>query len=162
MTGLEGPALFNSPLETGIRTLVILDAAYPRAFDLTELTWLDHLVVHTADIGGPASLHPDLPHRSGELLVRRPIVEQGLVLMRRQHLVVLERTGCGHVYRAGDEGTDIVGHLRSEYARALRVRARWLVAHIANMDTAELKRLVKQKIGRWSIEFQAQQERLLL
>ena len=41
-----GPQLFNSPLETGIRALAILDAAYPRAFDLSEPTWLDHLVVH--------------------------------------------------------------------------------------------------------------------
>jgi ABC-three component (ABC-3C) system Middle Component 2 len=62
--------LFNSSLETGVRAVVVLDAAFPRAFDLSQLTWLDHLVVHTADIGGPDSLHPDIPQRTGELLVR--------------------------------------------------------------------------------------------
>ena len=50
--------LFNSTLETGVRSVVILDALHPRAFDLAHLTWFDHLVVHTSDIGGPGSLHP--------------------------------------------------------------------------------------------------------
>ena len=70
--------LFNSSLETGVRSAVILDATFPRAFDLSQLTWLDHLVVHTADIGGPDSLHPDIPQRTGELLVRRRLVEDRL------------------------------------------------------------------------------------
>jgi hypothetical protein len=43
---------FNSPLETGIRALVLLEAFYPRQCDLIEMTWLDHLVVHTADLDG--------------------------------------------------------------------------------------------------------------
>jgi hypothetical protein len=83
----EQPALFNSPLETGVRAVVILEAFFPRPFDLIRLTWLDHLVVHTADVGGPESLHPDLPQRTGEVLVKRRLVEAGLNLMRRLHLV---------------------------------------------------------------------------
>jgi|SRR5258708_6684097 hypothetical protein len=68
---ISNVALFNGSLETGMRAIVVLDAAYPRSFDLAWLTWCDHLVVHTADIGGPPSLHPDIPQRTGELLVRR-------------------------------------------------------------------------------------------
>jgi len=49
----RGVALFNGALETGVRAVIVLDAAYPRCFDLARLTWCDHLVVHTADIGGP-------------------------------------------------------------------------------------------------------------
>ena len=79
--------LFNSVLETGVRSVVILNAAHPFSFDLLHLTWFDHLVVHTADVGGPESLHPDLPQRSGELLVRRRLVEDGVTMMRRLHLV---------------------------------------------------------------------------
>jgi hypothetical protein len=84
------PHPFNSALETGIRALVVLEAFHPRHCDLTELTWFDHLVVHTSDIQGedvPFSLHPDLPNRAGELLVRRRLVEESLLLMQRLHLV---------------------------------------------------------------------------
>src|ERR1700724_3559144 len=100
---LSYPPLFNSSLETGVRAVVVLDAAFPRAFDLSQLTWLDHLVVHTADIGGPDSLHPDIPQRTGELLVRRRLVEGGLTLMRRLHLVDTNTTDEGIVYSAREE-----------------------------------------------------------
>ena len=55
MTGLEGPALFNSPLETGIRTLVILDAAYPR------------MMAHAATLqpGGPLGHHAGITVKQG-------------------------------------------------------------------------------------------------
>jgi hypothetical protein len=158
----SGPSLFNSLLETGMRSLVILDAAYPRAFDLSEMTWLDDLVVHTADIGGPTSLHPDVPHRSGELLVRRPLVEQGLTLMRRQHLVVRKSSPRGVLYRASDEGTAIVDHMRTNYAQVLRARARWLAERVEPLVAQELKRLVDDRFGRWSIEFDAPQRRIRL
>src|SRR5690242_8335927 len=92
-------ALFNSSMETGVRATIVLDAVYPRAFDLTRMTWLDHLVVHTGDIDGPPSLHPDIPQRTGELLVRRRLVEDGLNIMRRLHLIDARVTREGILYQ---------------------------------------------------------------
>jgi len=100
MTGAVHPNLFNGALETGVRSVVILETAYPHGFDLTQLTWLDHLVVHTSDLGGPDSLHPNVPQRNGELLVRRSLVEQGLMLMQRLHLIEAKFTPEGIVYVA--------------------------------------------------------------
>src|SRR6266446_4032101 len=79
--------LFNSSLETGVRAVVVLDAAFPRAFDLSQLTWLDHLVVHTADIGGPDSLHPDIPQRTGELHRTRDDREGDRIVRDRIRLI---------------------------------------------------------------------------
>jgi hypothetical protein len=156
----ESPAgdapLFNSPLETGVRAAVVLDAAYPRNFDLTELTWLDHLVVHTADIGGPESLHPDIPQRTGELLVRRRLVEEGLNLMRRLHLVEAQTTSEGIVYTAREEASAFVESLRSVYARELRRRAQWLAGYLREISRDELARLIAARIGRWAVEFQGE------
>ena len=101
--GSSPPPLFNSPLETGVRATIVLDATHPRAFDLAHVTWLDHLVVHTADIGGPTSLHPDIPQRTGELLVRRRLVEDGLNMMRRLHLIEAKIVEQGIVYQASEE-----------------------------------------------------------
>src|SRR5689334_23023201 len=116
--------LFNSQLETGTRAMVILDAAYPRALDLARLTWFDHLVVHTKDIGGPESLHPALPGRTGELLVRRRLVEDSLALMRRLHLVDVVHDDNGISYRASDDAPAFINLLRSKYAQALKERAK--------------------------------------
>lgn len=147
-------ALFNSPLETGIRALVVLNAAHPQAFDLAQLTWFDHLVVHTADIGGPESLHPDVPHRSGELLVRRRLIEEGLTLMRRRHLVDLLPSDQGFVYRASDEAEAFIEMIRSKYGRALRNRAAWLAEHVCQLQPKQLANLIAHRIGRWNVEFQ--------
>lgn len=153
MSGGTAVELFNSPLETGVRALVVLDAAHPMAFDLSQLTWFDHLVVHTGDIGGPPSLHPDLPHRSGELLVRRPMVEASLSLMRRLHLVDIVVGEKGFLYRAGEDAYPFVELMRSPYARALKERARWLAENVCAMEAERIERLVAEKIGRWNVEF---------
>lgn len=151
----SAPALFNSPLETGVRAIVVLNAAFPRAFDVTEITWFDHLVVHTGDIGGPPSLHPDVPQRSGELLVRRRLVEESLLVMRRLHLVEFVPNGdIGLLYRASDESVGIIELLRTPYSVALRDRAEWLATNVLSRSRPELEDLVAERIGRWRIEFQ--------
>lgn len=150
------PPLFNSALETGVRAVVVLDAAYPRAFDLAQLTWLDHLVVHTADIGGPESLHPDIPQRTGELLVRRRLVEDGLNLMRRLHLINSATTDNGIVYTATDEASALVESMRSSYARELRHRSQWLADYVSRTSADALAKLVADRIGRWAVEFQGE------
>ncbi len=147
------PKLFNSPLETGVRALVILNATYPKAFDLSQLTWFDHLVVHTGDIGGPDSLHPNVPHRSGELLVRRCLIKDSLTLMRRLHLVEAYPNEHGIVYQATDDAYPFVDLLRSKYAMDLKGRAQWLAERVCNLDEKEIKNLIIQKMGRWNIEF---------
>jgi hypothetical protein len=155
MTDARHPELFNGALETGVRSVVLLNTAYPRAFDLKELTWLDHLVVHTGDISGPESLHPNVPQRDGELLVRRSLVEQGLTLMRRLHLVEARYGASGIVYVALDQAAPFVTLIRTAYGRALKERATWLVRYLTERGDKHLHDVITQKIGRWAVEFQS-------
>lgn len=155
MTASAHPELFNSPLETGVRSVVLLDTAYPRAFDLKELTWLDHLVVHTGDISGPESLHPNVPHRDGELLVRRSLVEQGVTLMRNLHMIEAKYGENGIVYAARDQAAPFVKLIRTQYGRALKARAVWLIAYLSERGEEHLHEVITQKIGRWAVEFQS-------
>ncbi|KPF64565.1 hypothetical protein IP79_04695 [Porphyrobacter sp. AAP60] len=152
----EPIGLFNSKLETGTRAVVLLDAAYPRALDLTRLTWFDHLVVHTGDAGGPSSLHPALPERTGELLVRRRLVEDSLTLMRRVHLVDAVVDEHGVAFRASDEAAPFVNLMRTEYAQTLKECAKWLIEHFADLSAEELARRVEHRLDRWSVEFSSE------
>lgn len=148
--------LFNSPLETGVRAVVVLNAAYPKAFDLSQITWFDHLVVHTSDIGGPKSLHPDVPYRSGELLVRRSLIEESLTLMRRLHLVDVLPDERGIVYQASDEAYSFLELMRSKYACDLKTRSEWLAENFCSMGKEQMENLITDKLGRWGIEFQSE------
>ena len=147
---------FNSTLETGIRALVLLDAFHPRRCDLLELTWLDHLVVHTGDLDGqdaPQSLHPDLPNRAGELLVRRQLVEKSLRLMQRVHLVEVFETEEGISFGASEDAPSYLDLLQVPYSAALKERARWMAKRFAGLKTDEMRSLVESRIGRWVADF---------
>jgi hypothetical protein len=146
---------FNTPLETGIRSIGILVAAYPRAFDLQRLVAFDHLVVHTGDIGGPTSLHPALPMRSTELLVRRGIVERGLLLMMSRRLVDREPTSNGIFYRAGEMAETFITSLTSPYLVALRDRASWVAEAFSDMQQDTFREMLRAAFGRWMEEFQS-------
>lgn len=155
----DGVPLFNSPLETGIRALVLLEALHPRSCDLTELTWFDHLVVHTSDLDGlagdkaPPSLHPDLPGRVGELFVRRTLVERSLRLMHQVHLVDIAHDDGGIQFRASEDAPSFLGMLQAPYTVELKRRAGWLAEHVRDLSTMEIATLIDASIGRWEAEF---------
>jgi hypothetical protein len=146
--------LFNGPLETGVRAVVVLNAVFPLQLDLADITLLDHLVVHTADVDGPASLHPNLPQRTGEMLVRRRLIEQGINLMRRFQMISAHPLQEGIFYQATDDASAFAELLRSEYAEQLKIRARWLAENVCILGRKGMSDLAKEKLGRWSFEFQ--------
>jgi hypothetical protein len=148
--------LFNSSLETGLRTLIVLDALYPRACGLSELTWFDHLVVHTSDVDGPESLHPDLPSRGGELLVRRRLVDDGLRLLLNANLVALDDHEDGVRYVAGDEAPSFIDLMTTPYCDRLKNRATWLAERFGSISEEDLRAIIHERLGRWTLEFQGE------
>lgn len=145
---------FNSPLETGLRSLAILDAAFPKQFDLQRLVELDYLVVHSADIDGPSSLHAPLPYRAGELLVRRALIERGLIMMISRGLIERQITVDGFEYIASDLTAPYLSSLSAPYTIQLRERAKWLVGNFAGFTTDDLRKLIRKYFARWSSEFE--------
>lgn len=155
---VRGIPAFNSKLETGIRALVVLDAFYPRRCDLAEVTWLDYLVVHTGDLDGqnvPESLHPDLPNRAGELLVRRQLVEQSLRIMQQMHLIEVFECETGIEFCASEDAPSYLDLLQAPYSLALKERAKWMANHFVDQTATEMRSLIEKRIGRWTAEFRA-------
>lgn len=148
------PSPFNSGLETGVRTLAILIACYPNAHDLGRLVQYDYLTVHSADADGPPSLHPPLPLRSGELLVRRGLIESGLRLMMSRSLVRRELHVQGFLYSADDSAASFLENMRSPYILSLRERAEWVAATFDVLSDDELDSIVRRLFESWTIEFQ--------
>ncbi|MBA4806889.1 ABC-three component system middle component 2 [Brevundimonas sp.] len=147
------PRLFNSPLEAGIRAVTILEALRPMTLDLADLVVLDHAVVHSGDLGGPHSLHPAVPGRKGELLVRRALVEESLILMRRFHMVLVCPSDEGLEYRASDEAAAYVELLESEYSVRLKTAAGWIAEEIALKGKAGFLGEVRMKLDTWTTAF---------
>jgi hypothetical protein len=145
--------LFNSKLEAGIRAVVVLESLRPEAADLTDMVLFDHVVVHTADLGGPPSLHADVPERKGELLVRRRLVEASLKLMQRCHLVEQDSEADGFVWRASDDAASYVELLESPYSNHLKTCAGWLSEQVRARTKAGFKAFARDRLGDWSEAF---------
>ncbi|MCG3142375.1 MAG: hypothetical protein HDKAJFGB_03821 [Anaerolineae bacterium] len=151
------PSPFNTALETGVRTLAILTACYPNAHDLGRLVQYDYLTVHSADADGPPSLHPPLPLRSGELLVRRGLIESGLRLMMSRSLARRELHVRGFFYGADDSAASFLDNMKSPYILALRDRAEWVAATFDGLSADDLDAIVRRLFESWTIEFQSVQ-----
>jgi hypothetical protein len=155
MTQIRQPMTFNGPLEAGIRAVAILGAAYPQNYDLQRLVAFDYLLVHTGDIGGPESLHPPTPLHSAEMLVRRKLVEEALLLMMTRDLVVREITGEGIKYCAGENATTFLSSLTTGYLLSLKERASWLVGCLGGYADQQFRAVMRKFFDDWVEEFQS-------
>lgn len=154
MTSDASASPFNTALETGMRTLTVLAASYPRAHDLSRLVQYDYLVVHSADADGPPSLHPPLPLRSGELLVRRGLVESGLRLLISRGLADRLLSEEGVLYCAEEQAGAFLNNLRAPYLRELCARAEWVTQTFDVLAMGELEAVIKRLFAAWTTEFQ--------
>lgn len=149
---------FNSPLETGLRSIAILVEACPEEFDLQRLLYFDYLVVHSSDADGPASLHPNTPLRNGELLIRRSVIERGLMLYISRRLVERHARKDGIFYAASETAGPFLECLQSTYSRELRQRASWAIDAFGSLGVDELRSYFDMRFERWTREFQAIQQ----
>jgi hypothetical protein len=146
-------APFNSPLECGLRSLVLLSEVHPSSSDLQRLVYYDYAIVHSEDAGGPPSLHPATPHRSGELLVRRELIEEGLLLMCSRALIERIFTASGIEYRATQSSEPFLECLRSKYISSLRGRAVWVVDTFGSHSASKLRQFFTNHLDTWGSEF---------
>jgi hypothetical protein len=145
---------FNGPVEIGLRALCVLTTAFPAAYALQRLVVFDYLLVHSDDIdGGPEGLHPRTPHRGGEILVRRGVIQDGLTLFESRGLIERIYTDSGIFFAATYKSADFLDTLSTEYLAGLRDRADWVVETFGALDDAELDAMVRDRIGTWGAEF---------
>lgn len=132
---------------------MILTEAYPERLDVNRLVLLDHGVLHSADLGGPESLHPALPVRAGELGVKRTAIEEGLQVMVRAELVEMSAVGSGIEFVASETAYSFVSVLASDYARTLHDRVGWIFSRFPNLSEEALRAEMRSIFASWSEEF---------
>jgi hypothetical protein len=147
-------APFNGPIEIGLRALTVLSEAFPTAFSLQRLIIFDYLLVHSDDLpNGPAGLHPKTPNRSGELLIRRKVLEEGLRLYQSRGLIESKFTETGIFYIATDYSAAFLDSLCVQYSALLRERATWVVEKFKEITDATLEQIVRARVNEWGAEF---------
>jgi len=121
------PLLYNGHVETGMRSLVILDACSPTAFTLDELRLLEHFVVFGEDIGAPAgNLHVPLPNRSNAHSFRGPMVQKGLDLIVAVGRVIRRDEGAAASYSVAEDAVPLLDYVQADYLVRMHRVAEWM------------------------------------
>jgi hypothetical protein len=145
---------FNSPIETGLRSLCVLTAGFPTPCSLQRLVIFDYLIVHSDDIpDGPPGLHPQTPHRSGEILVMRGVLQAGLLLYQSRGLIETVYSNDGVFFAGTEHSAAFLDALSAGYVSGLRDRAAWVVERFGSLSDRTLDELVRDHIGQWGAEF---------
>ncbi|WP_037120035.1 ABC-three component system middle component 2 [Rhodococcus erythropolis] len=143
----------NSPLELGVRSLILLTAAFPRALGLDRLVLMDYCLLHSADLGGPLSVLPAVPTRNGELGIKRSVLEHGVHVMSRAGLIDLVTAADGVSYRASEEAGPFLRLVDSPLVGELNEVADWLISEFVDLPTDEVRHRIRMISQRWTEEF---------
>jgi hypothetical protein len=145
---------FNTPVETGTRVLVLLDSTAPVALDINRLVLMDHWLLHSGDFGGPPSLYPNTPIRSGEFGLKRRDLAMGIEVILRAGLIEVVAQSGGICYRTNSSGVSFLGLLESAYVQLLIDRATWVATHVdAIASDSAMRRSLAASLGHWLAEF---------
>jgi hypothetical protein len=147
--------LFNSPIEIGLRTLVMISNKSNIKYDLDRLVIFDYFILHASDLDCDRwNLHPSLPHRSSEIIIRRKLIQEGLDILVSKGLVDIIYDEEGLFYKS-NEMTDIfINLLKSEYFLSLQSQCVWVINKCGGVSTNQLNNLVNEKIQLWGGEFE--------
>ncbi len=131
---------FNNNLETGLRVLSILNATFPKSYDLQSIVYLDYLTVHSGDISKDiSSLHPPVPNRKGEMFVRREIIYSSLELFISKGLISRLYLENGIEYIASESSTTFLESLNEEYSVKLQTMSSWVNEFVNKHKEVKLK-----------------------
>jgi len=133
---------------------MLLSEAFPSSLDINRLVLLDHGLLHSADLGGPESLHPPLPIRAGEFGMKRRTIEEGLEVMIRAGLAEMDTFEDGIQFRASDQAYGFVNLLASDYAGGLHSRASWVIGYFEDLNEDSLRQQMRDIFDNWSEEFE--------
>jgi hypothetical protein len=154
MARMKASRLFNGPVETGLRSLMLLAESFPTPLDIQRLVILDYLLVHSGDLdGGPTSIHPPSPLRAGEVSIRRGLLENGLHLFATKGLIRQMIDNSGIRFVAEDLAVTFLDALKSDQVKQLRNRANWAIELTGRLSDKDAMRLLEKTIGRWKTEF---------
>lgn len=146
--------VFNTPIEVGLRALIILNELSAKSMDLNQLVIYDYMVTHSNDVDDSTeSLHPSIPYRSGEIVIKRKVMQEGINLMYSRELLDIEYTKNGVYYKSNELTLYFIKHLASTYAQDVIQNAQRLKEQFKRYSEMDLYEYINGNISKWGSEF---------
>ena len=146
--------IFNSPLEIALRVLSILSLGKKASFSLERLIIYDYLILNSGDLdNAPESLHPSLPNRSSQLLVKRELVQKALLILASKELIIIKYSKSGIQYAPSKLAKPFMDYFDSQYYNKLKERVTWVAESFKSRNDKSLEKFISVNIEKWGSEF---------
>lgn len=154
MNEINKMKVFNSPLEIALRVLLIISRNGKKGLSLDRLVIYDYLILNSGDIkGAPPSLHPALPNRSTQLLVKRELIQKSLQILSSKELLSINYTREGILYCPSKLSLPFLEYFESAYFLELNERVKWVVENFKRKSNEQLDKFISLNLNKWGSEF---------
>ena len=139
--------IFNTPIEYALRSLLIITKIGSNGIDIDRLIAYDYLVLNSGDIqGGPESIHPPIPFRSAQILIKRDIIKKGINILLSKELIGIKYSKQGIYYIPTDLTLGFITYLNSKYFISIQERISWVINQFANYSDNKLKKMIDSNL----------------
>lgn len=126
---IEKNDLLNSDVEVSLRILMLVDSDFGQeSMDIDEILYLDYLVIHMNDFDSSlVSIHPSMPNKEQEVLVRRASIQKAILLLISRDLIAVKYTDDGIKYASNSFTNIFTNYFESEYAKEIKESVQVLI-----------------------------------
>lgn len=147
--------LLNSPLESSLRIIMILNQFKKSAFSIDEIILLDYYVIHLHDFDSSFnSIHPPIPNRENELLIRRELVISGIQILESRSLIKVNYTEYGIKYSTNELANHFTKYMESPYSYKLSKNIDTISANSVDKILKSVEMLIKRDSELWINELE--------
>lgn len=135
--------LLNKNIEQGIIVLIILKEFKDEQIDLDRLVYLEYLLLHSKDSGGPESILPESPFRNIEYSIKKEAISNSLKYLCKKDLICVQYNENGIFYHSNLLTELFLESFKSEMYNELVKTAIWAKSTFGTYKTEDFKNYFK-------------------
>lgn len=144
----------NTPLEFGLRALIMLSKLSNNGTDIERLLVYDYILTNSGEFNSKLpSIHAETPYKYSKLLVKRDILKEGINILIRYGLITLDYSEEGIIYKKNKYTQKFLDNIDSIYKDRLEVVAEWISSDVHCKEVSEIEYDLKARIKKYGIEF---------
>ena len=125
--------LFNTPFETALRVLLLLESESRADFTINMIAALDFAALYGKSFEfSNENLHGDNLFKFSEFATRKELAGEGLKYLVQKGLIDVNATKSGFIYRISPEGKVFSKKLDTKYAQDYREQVGLALLHFSN------------------------------
>jgi hypothetical protein len=122
--------------------------------DINRLVIYDYFLLNSGDFpNGPKSLHPPIPHRSSQIIIKPLLIKDAIILMQSKELLDVIFSEEGIKYKSNELTKRFIELQENEYSKKLFEISSWINNQFSILSEDKLNVLVKNNIPNWGGEF---------